>query len=116
MTLQSGLPQTQSSATAKMYKDTFAIRGAGNDAGWIRFFETSNNGSLEIATGNDGSEPICVRQYNASSAMVRQAILLDASGNTSFPETLTANIMSPKRLKIPTTAPASPTTGDIWLE
>jgi len=99
-----------------MYKDTFAIRGAGNDAGWIRFFETSNNGSLEIATGNDGSEPICVRQYNASSAMVRQAILLDASGNTSFPETLTANIMSPKRLKIPTTAPASPTTGDIWLE
>ena len=63
-----------------------------NDAGWFRFQETtSNDGHLEIATGDDGSEPIVVRQYDTFSNIVRQANLLDGSGNTSFPGTLTAS-------------------------
>ena len=55
--------------------------------------EGSNSGFLEIATGDDGTEPILVRQYAPGMAsanyigsnVVRTAYLLDANGNTSFP-------------------------------
>lgn len=43
-------------------------------------------GYAEIATADDGSEPIYVRQYTGGFATVtRTATLLDGSGNTSFP-------------------------------
>jgi hypothetical protein len=45
-------------------------------------------GFLEIATGNNKNEPIYVRQYGTED--VRTATLLDASGNTIFPGTVTA--------------------------
>jgi hypothetical protein len=56
----------------------------------------SNSGFLEIATGDDGqsssAEPIYVRQYGPgdvlTGTLVRTAALLDASGNTSFPGSL----------------------------
>lgn len=52
---------------------------------------SDNAGFLEIATSDDGTEPIFVRQYNAGTfgTLVRSASLLDGSGNTSFPGTLT---------------------------
>ena len=51
----------------------------------------SNAGYLEISTSDDGTEPIYVRQYTGVFAtLVRTATLLDGSGNTSFPNTLTA--------------------------
>lgn len=57
-----------------------------NDAGWIRQIEeTANSGSLEIAVGDDGNEPIYVRQYNTSNAVKNEAILLSSTGATSFP-------------------------------
>ena len=51
----------------------------------------SNAGYVEIATADDGTEPIYVRQYTGVfGVLVRTATLLDGSGNTSFPGTLSA--------------------------
>jgi hypothetical protein len=50
----------------------------------------SNAGYLEIATADDGTEPIYVRQYTGVfSSLTRTATLLDGSGNTTFPGSLT---------------------------
>lgn len=50
----------------------------------------SNAGFLEIATSDDGTEPIYVRQYTGVfSSLTRTATLLDGSGNTSLPGSLT---------------------------
>ena len=57
-----------------------------SDFGWIRMVEeTANSGYLEIATGDDGNEPIYVRQYNTSNAVAREVKLLDEHGRTKFP-------------------------------
>jgi hypothetical protein len=49
----------------------------------------SNAGFVEIATGDDGTEPIYVRQYQSGTPLTgtvtRTLTLLDASGNSSFP-------------------------------
>lgn len=45
-----------------------------------------NNGWAEIATADDGNEPIYVRQYSGVfSSVVRTLTLLDAKGHTHFP-------------------------------
>jgi microcystin-dependent protein len=80
--------------------DRFRIRvGGAENAGWV-----------ELATGDDNAEPIYVRQYewNTSDsqkdyyfgALVREAVLLDASGNTSFPGTITATNLSTTSLTV----------------
>jgi len=60
----------------------------------------SNNGAMVIASGNNGNEPIYVRQYTGSSVtqpfpgtntVAREATLLDANGNTTIPGSLTFN-------------------------
>ena len=52
----------------------------------------SNGGYMEIATADDGTEPIYVRQYTGVfSSLTRTATLLDASGNTSFPGSITGS-------------------------
>ena len=52
----------------------------------------NNNGFLELATADDGTEPIFVRQYTGYfNSLVRTATLLDGSGNTAFPGRFTAN-------------------------
>ena len=51
----------------------------------------SNAGYLEIATADDGTEPIYVRQYTGTFVTeARTATLLDGSGNTTFPGIVTA--------------------------
>ena len=46
----------------------------------------SNAGYLEIATADDGNEPIYVRQYTGEFSSVKRTLtLLDASGYTHFP-------------------------------
>lgn len=46
----------------------------------------SNGGYMEIATADDGNEPIYVRQYTGVfSSVVRTLTLLDANGYTHFP-------------------------------
>jgi hypothetical protein len=58
---------------------------------------TTDNGFVEIATGDDGNEPIYVRQYNGdpytTGTVARTATILDGSGNTTFPNTLTATTL-----------------------
>ena len=53
---------------------------------------TENNaGYMEIATADDGTEPIYVRQYSGTfSTITRTVTLLDGDGNTSFPGTVAA--------------------------
>ena len=64
---------------------------ASNDCFRIAAGGAANAGWAEIATGDDASEPIYVRQYKGNfTTLQRTATLLDGSGNTSFPGTVTA--------------------------
>ena len=79
--------------TAASDSVTELVRGTmtSNDAFRIAVGGGSNAGYAEIATADDYSEPIYVRQYQGGFATLkRTATLLDGSGNTSFPGTLTA--------------------------
>ena len=69
---------------------------ADNDQFRIRVGGTSSNaGWVELATADDASEPIYVRQYTGVfTNLVRTATLLDGGGNTSFPGTVTASKFS----------------------
>ena len=70
------------------------IRGTCGDNDFWRIGggATGNNaGYMEIATADDGTEPIYVRQYSGTfSTITRTATLLDGNGNTSFPGTVAA--------------------------
>ena len=75
---------------------TRGIIGAAGDNDYWRIVggaTASNSGYLEIATADDASEPIYVRQYGSGKfgTLTRTATLLDASGNTSFPGTVAAS-------------------------
>lgn len=60
-----------------MNNDRFRIIAGSSD---------NNNGWAEIATADDGNEPIYVRQYSGVfSSVVRTLTLLDANGYTHFP-------------------------------
>jgi len=73
---------------------------ADNDQFRIRIGGTSSNaGFVEIATADDATEPIHVRQYSGVfTTLSRTATLLDGSGNTTFPGDVTA-YSSDERLK-----------------
>ena len=66
--------------------------GGSNDYGRLAVGATAQNaGWMEIATADDGTEPIYVRQYtDAYSTVTRTLTLLDANGNTSIPKTVIA--------------------------
>jgi hypothetical protein len=65
---------------------------ADNDQFRIRVGGTATNaGFVELATADDGTEPIYVRQYTGVfTTLARTATILDGSGNTSFPGTVSA--------------------------
>lgn len=68
----------------------------GNDDSFrIAVGGSANNGWAELATADDGTEPIYVRQYADAKTdgfvtPTRTATLLDANGNTQFPGSVTA--------------------------
>lgn len=64
--------------------------GGSNDYGRIAVGATANNaGWMEIATCDDGTEPIYVRQYTGVYSSIKNNLtLLDAEGNTSIPKNL----------------------------
>lgn len=68
------------------------FQGGDNDYGRVAYGGTAlNAGWIEIASGDDGNEPIYARQYTGVFTTVkRTATLLDANGNTVFPGTVTA--------------------------
>ena len=70
-----------------------AIGKVGNNDFWrVGGGATANDsGFMELATADNGNEPIYVRQYTGEyTTITRTATLLDASGNTQFPGTVTA--------------------------
>ena len=79
----------QASATSTQH---IRLQGGSNDYGRIAFGATAENaGWMEIASCDDGNEPIYVRQYaGVFTSIKRTATLLDASGNTSFPGSVTS--------------------------
>ena len=90
---------TTTVAAGQVSAIAYAVVG-GDDGVAIRAGSTGNNvGYLELATADDGNEPIYVRQYssgagvseNSFTTAIRTATLLDSNGNTSFPGTLTAS-------------------------
>lgn len=68
------------------------FQGGDNDYGRVAYGGTAYNaGWMEIASCDDGNEPIYARQYTGVFTTVkRTATLLDANGNTVFPGTVTA--------------------------
>ena len=78
---------------------------ASNDYFRIRIGGSSDVGYAEIATADNGNEPIYIRQYQCEgsnfgfSDLVRTATILDESGNTSFPGTVTAPNFNGKATK-----------------
>lgn len=65
---------------------------ADNDFFRIRCGGPSNQGWVEIATADDGTEPIYVRQYTGEFASITRTLtLLDGSGNTICPGNLLTN-------------------------
>jgi hypothetical protein len=85
---------TKVQATATGTNSAELVRGnmADNDQFRILVGATASNaGYVEIATADDGNEPIYVRQYSGVfTTLSRTATLLDANGNTSFPGSVTA--------------------------
>ena len=95
MTLSGGKVNGLAAGTSRLYGNGIAISNpdTANDVGWIRVTGTNESDTaLEIATGDDGGagEQIVVRQYNTSNEVARQITLLNTSGNSSFPGTVTA--------------------------
>lgn len=68
------------------------FQGGDNDYGRVAYGGTASNaGWMEIASCDNGNEPIYARQYTGVFTTVkRTATLLDANGNTVFPGTVTA--------------------------
>lgn len=68
------------------------FQGGDNDYGRVAYGATATNaGWMEIASCDEGNEPIYARQYTGVFTTVkRTATLLDANGNTVFPGTVTA--------------------------
>lgn len=99
MNISGGLVTQLETGTTRIFKNGIAISNPAtkNDQGWIRVTGSGESDTiLEIATGDDGGtgEQIVVRQYNTSNNIARQAILLNTSGNTSFPGTVSASAFS----------------------
>lgn len=70
-------------------RDLLYQQMADNDLFRIRCGGPSNQGWVEIATADDGTEPIYVRQYTGEfSSITRTLTLLDGSGNTICPGNL----------------------------
>lgn len=90
------LPKTGGNMSGMIYFDNNlgGIQGtmADNDFWRVGGGNTgSNNGYLELATGDDSNEEIYVSQYAGQfTSLVRRAKLLDASGNTIFPGILSS--------------------------
>lgn len=91
-------PNAEKIATNGDERDLINAKVADSDKFRLRVGGSSNNGWVELATGDDASEPIYVRQYSWKDNQIdpyfgllkREAALLDSSGNTHFPGTVTA--------------------------
>ena len=83
--------KTTTTVTGTNVADLLYASIADNDYFRLRVGGTATNaGYAEIATADDGTEPIYVRQYTGVfTTLTRTATLLDGSGNTIFPGDMT---------------------------
>ena len=82
---------TKVSGGAPVNGDADLVTGTmgSNDFFRIRVGGTDNAGWVELATADDGNEPILVRQYNGYfGSVARTLTLLDGNGNTIIPGNL----------------------------
>ena len=80
--------------------DLVAGTMASSDAFRIRIGGSNDVGYAEIATADNGNDPIYIRQYGSEfTTATRTATILDSSGNTSFPGTVTAPNFNGKATK-----------------
>lgn len=80
MQYNSGHRGTQIYSNGIAFADPYNGNG-NNDAGWIRHLETTaNDGTLEIATGDDASEKIVFRRYNTSNNIATETVVPNVSG------------------------------------
>ena len=88
-TLNGGI---NTSCPADSTRDLLYSSIAANDYFRLRVGGASNSGYVEIATADDGAEPIYVRQYTGIfTSLARTATLLDSTGNTVFPGNVSAS-------------------------
>jgi hypothetical protein len=88
-----------------------------NDFFRIRVGGASNAGYAEIATADDGTEPIYVRQYTGVfSDVTRTATLLDGSGNTSFPGNISGGYILGSYFNSSAGNSENPSIGQIWTQ
>lgn len=81
--------QVNNTVSAGNAADLISANMGDNDLFRIRVGGDSNDGYVELATADDGTEPIYVRQYTGVFQNVaRTATLLDGHGNTEFPGTV----------------------------
>ena len=89
---------TKVSATATGANVADLVTGAMADNDYFRIRiggDSSNSGWAEIATADDGNEPIYVRQYTGNfSGLVRTLTLLDGNGNTTLPGDLAVPLVN----------------------
>lgn len=80
----SGIETPSTEAGGMLYQNGVGFQ-KNSDFGFVRFNSTTDNTSyLEIATGDNGNEPIYARQYLINGAVKNEITLLDASGNSIF--------------------------------
>lgn len=79
--------EVNTSVAAGSTKNLVYATMSNNDQCRIMCGDADNAGYMEIATSDDGNEPIYVRQYNSGAfgSIVRTLTLLDGSGNTVLP-------------------------------
>lgn len=89
---------TKVNATVPVGSEADLVFGimANDDSARVRVGGDNDNGWLEIATSDNGNEPIYARQYiggwmeDATKTITNEAVLLDSNGNTKFPHDVTA--------------------------
>ena len=100
-----------STATADLITATMAD----NDYFRLRVGGTAtDSGFVELATSDNGNEPIYIRQYSGVSfgTLVRTATILDGSGNTTFPGTVSGTTFSGSGASL-TNVPGANVTGTL---
>ena len=84
----------QNNSLTNVVVGTYGVVGGNN---WWRVGGGASGqeaGYLEIATGDNGVEPIYVRQYDQHGDNSRTLTLLDGNHNSTFPGNITANVVN----------------------
>lgn len=89
--LQAGITLLEADGGSTHLHGIFATNDWWDIAGYTT---TTDNGYLDIRTGDNGNEPIYISQIGSSGNVVHRATILDGSGNTRFPGTVTAPTFS----------------------